>query len=314
MAALPPEGALASPDAAFREHRRALWGLVYRLTGCAADADDLVQETFVRYLERPPPGGGDLRPWLVRVAMNLGRDRLRARRRRGYDGTWLPSPVETDGEEIVLPETAESSEARYDRLESVSFAFLLALEALTPLQRAALLLRDVFDYSTEEAAEALGVRAANVKTTLHRARRRMADYDRARERPSPELKDRTRAALERFMAALASRDAAAVEGLLAEDVRMVNDGGGEFFAARVPVVGRAKVAMFNLRVTGGLDADARFAVREVNGLPALIAEYPNASGKLAPRITLHVEADEGGAIRRIYSVLATRKLTALRPV
>src|SRR5262249_22279358 len=139
--------------AEFQAHRSFLWSLCYRLTGCAADADDLVQETFVRALEKPPARTDEpWRPWLVRVALNLGRDLLgRRRRRRGTP--WLPSPIGTDDEPPSFEPAAGSQgcpAARYDLLESVSFAFLLALEALTPGQRAVLLLRDVFDYGVAE--------------------------------------------------------------------------------------------------------------------------------------------------------------------
>src|SRR5262245_40278849 len=174
--------ATAAADA-LEPHRRHLWGLCYRMTGNAADADELVQETFVRALERPPARTDQpWRPWLVRVAMNLSRDLLRRRRRSPYRGTWLPSPIET-GEDEAAPayeisgSSGASTEGRYELLESVSFAFLLALEALTPTQRAVLLLRDVFDYSVHEVADALGLSEANVKVTHHRARRAMATYD-----------------------------------------------------------------------------------------------------------------------------------------
>ena len=130
----------------FRAHERFIWGLCYRMAGNAADADDLAQETFVRAWERPPARTDEpWRPWLVRVAMNLSRDLLRRRKRRGYEGPWLPSPIET-GDEFTPPSYEPVDEegnpaARYDMLESASFAFLLALEALTPAQRAVLLLR-----------------------------------------------------------------------------------------------------------------------------------------------------------------------------
>ena len=158
-----------------------------RLSGsraARADADDIVQETFLRAMARPPVRT-DLpwRPWLVRVALNLGRDLLRARRRRGYPGPWLPSPVPLDRSRAAHLRPAgsdESPHARYDLVESVSFAFLLALEALTPAQRAVLLLRDVLDYSVKETAKALRMTAANVKTTHLRARRAMASYERDR--------------------------------------------------------------------------------------------------------------------------------------
>ena len=160
----------------FDKHKRVLWGMCYRMTGSASDADDIVQDTFVKALERPPTDmDAPLRPWLVKVAINLSRDRLRRRRRREYCGPWLPSPVLTDGEDQSqldhLTSTEDSAGVRYERMESVTLAFLLALEALTPAQRAVLLLRDVFDYSTTETAEALDMSEANIKVTLHRARR-----------------------------------------------------------------------------------------------------------------------------------------------
>ena len=134
----------------FDEHKRFLWGMCYRMTGSAADADDLVQDTFVRALEKPPSDmDAPLRPWLIKVAMNLSRDQLRRRRRREYFGPWLPSPVFTEGDDAFpvdhTPVSESTAVTRYDLMESVSMAFLLALEALTPAQRAVLLLRDVFD-------------------------------------------------------------------------------------------------------------------------------------------------------------------------
>ncbi|HUI26376.1 MAG TPA: sigma-70 family RNA polymerase sigma factor, partial [Candidatus Kryptonia bacterium] len=184
--------ATASVADLFHQHRQFLWGLCYRMTGSAADADDLVQETFVRAIEHPPARPDEpWRPWLVRVAMNLGRDWLRRRKRRSYVGPWLPAPIET-GDEASPPafeplvDGEHTTEGRYDLLESVSFAFLLALEALTSQQRAVLLLRDVFDYSVRDTATALAMSQPNVKTTHHRARRAMRDYDRTRSVPTRE--------------------------------------------------------------------------------------------------------------------------------
>ncbi len=303
---------------AFGEHRRFLWGLCYRLTGSAADADDLVQETFVRAMERPPARTDEpWRPWLVRVALNLGRDLLRRRRRRGYTGPWLPAPIET-GDDVAPPavepvvDARHTTEGRYDLLESVSFAFLLALEALTPLQRAVLLLRDVFDYTVEEAADALGVSAANVRTTHHRARRAMAAYDRRRCVPGRDLQQRTRAALERFLAALTQGDLPAVEAMLADDVEARSDGGGEFQAARRPIRGRSRVARFywNLARRGG--QAARITLRMLNGLPAAVVELAPAGDRLAPRFVTRVDVDADGRIVAVHSVLASAKLTAIR--
>ena len=136
----------------------------------------------MRALTRPPADRDRAwRPWLVRVAVNLGRDLLRRRRRRGgYEGQWLPSPLETEPPSHEPADETGNPAARYDMLESVSLAFLLALEALTPMQRAALLLRDVFDYSARETARALGISEANARTTHLRARRALAAYEATR--------------------------------------------------------------------------------------------------------------------------------------
>jgi RNA polymerase sigma-70 factor (ECF subfamily) len=300
---------------AFRAEERFLWGVCYRMTGCAADADDLVQETFARALERPPPDRDrPLRPWLVRVAMNLARDLLRRRRRRAYPGPWLPSPVAL--EEPVLEDRDGrplTAEGRYGSLESVSFAFLLALEALTPRQRAVLLLRDVFDVSVREAAAALGVSEDNVKTLHLRARRAMRAYDRARMPPTAGLQARTRDALHRFVAALGARDQAALEALLAAEVRMLSDGGGEFAAARVPVCGRARVARVWVRLAARRTAPGRVRFPVLNGLPAIVAEDVAVGPRDAPRLVIVCGLDGEGRIATMYNVLAPRKLTALAP-
>ena len=138
-------------------HQPLLWRLCYRMTGSAADADDLVQETFVRAIAQPPRDQErDLRPWLVQVALNLSRDHLRRRKRRAYEGPWLPAPIETEGFSLEA-----HPEARYSELESVSSAFLLALEALSPRQRAVLLLCDVLGYS--ESLEAVSLTATSTE-------------------------------------------------------------------------------------------------------------------------------------------------------
>jgi RNA polymerase sigma-70 factor (ECF subfamily) len=239
------------------------------------------------------------------VAVNLGRDLLRRRRRRRYAGPWLPTPVE----EAVAPAAAGPA-ARYDMAESVSMAFLVALEELSPTQRAVLLLRDVFDYSVREAARALGMGEPNVKTTHLRARRRLAAYDALRVRPTRELQEKTRRALERFLATLSSGNAAEVEALLADDVRSYADGGGEYAAAREVMRGRARVA--SLYVNLGRKVRVTHAeVRSVNGLPAVVADFTDLPKGWPPRALIQCELDDRGLIRRIYSVSASRKLSAV---
>jgi RNA polymerase sigma-70 factor (ECF subfamily) len=292
-------------------HRAFLWGLCYRLTGSAADADDLVQETFVRALSHPPARAGDpWRPWLVRVALNLGRDLLRRRRRQRYDGPWLPSPVETEEAPPSFEPAAESSPAaRYDLLESVSFAFLLALEALTPAQRAVLLLRDVFDYSVRETAEALGFTEANVKTIHLRARRGISAYDRIRQ-PSP-ARAGAEDVLARFLAHLQSGDVKALESLLAKDVRLLSDGGGEFVTALKPVEGRDKVTRLVLGLAAKRILPSGVSFPRLNGAPAVVLDFAGARPPLPPRVVWECRLDGDGRIAELYWISASRKLTAL---
>lgn len=298
--------------------RRLLWGLCYRMTGNAADADDLVQETFVRAIEKPPPRTDEpLRPWLVRVAMNLSRDLLRRRKREGYTGPWLPSPVPTDDEESPAsyePATQgeDSPVARYDLKESISFAFLLALEALTPSQRAVLLLRDVFDYSTSETAEALGITESNAKVVLLRARNRMKEYDKNRAVITPARQEATRLALEQFLLYLSTRDAANLERLLAEDVLSLSDGGGEMNAALNPIRGRNKVLRLILGLAAKTSWEPRFVLRSFNGLPAVLVEDLRSITTNATRYTLHFEVDDSGRISGLHAVLVPRKLSAVK--
>jgi RNA polymerase sigma-70 factor (ECF subfamily) len=294
-------------DAVYREHGRFVWGLCYRMTGSATDADDLVQETFARALASPPrDASAPWRPWLVRVAVNLARDRLRRRKRSPYVGPWLPAPIET-GEQ-----TSEDldPEHRYGLLESVTFAFLMACEALTPRQRAVLLLRDVLDYSVEETARALAMGVPNVKTTHHRARAAMDAYDAARRPPTRVLQDETRAALERFALALSSGDLAEVEALLSPKAITINDTGGDYRAALRVVVGSSRVARLYLGLMKKVPP-GRFVVRVLNGLPALLVEVDNPPPRVAPRLVLRCEIGADGRIDQVHVVLARAKLQAL---
>lgn len=196
-------------------------------------------------------------------------------------------------------------------MESVSFAFLLALEVLSPLQRAVLLLRDVFDYSVRETAEALAVSEANTKTTHLRARRAMAVYESDRQPLTVERRAQTGAALERFLRCVAAGDVPGVEAMLADDARALTDGGGEYHAARVPVIGRARVAAFFIGVTQRVGPLVRFDVRILNGLPAFVGEQDARPG-WAPRVVIEGELDDQGRFKQLYTVLASRKLTAVR--
>jgi RNA polymerase sigma factor (sigma-70 family) len=288
-------------------HRPRIWGLCYRMTGVAADADELVQETFMRALETPPSDlTRDVLPWLVRVATNASRDVLRRRKTQGYVGQWLPAPIEDDalGDEQLAPD------ARYGQAESVSLAFLVALEALTPTQRALIVLRDVLGYSVAETAEVLARSEANVKTSHHRARAALEAYDRERTAPRIPM-EQARAAMMRFMTMVQSGDLDRIASLLAADARAINDGGGEFLAALNPIVSRVHIARFFLGTSKGAElVEAKLKI--YNGLPAIYLVLK----PLRPRVAVHsvhqFDVDPAGEIRAVYSVLATRKLAHLR--
>jgi RNA polymerase sigma factor (sigma-70 family) len=284
-------------------HRRLVWNVAYRITGVAADADDVVQDTFARALVHVPRTDRPLRPWLVTVAANRAKDLLRARRRRSYVGPWLPSPV--PDEALDVDDGQLSPEQRLALKQSAGAAFMVALEQLTPQRRAVLILRDVLECSAQETAAALSMSEDAVKQALHRARRSL---QRAEVRTVDDAHvQRTQATLEKLMVALAARDAGAVERLLAADVRALTDGGGAYFAARVPVVGRAKVANFALRLQE-LTPVTRLDVVMANGLPALdMGLWPKHG--VAPRALLQIHVDDAGRITLITSVVAPRKLT-----
>jgi RNA polymerase sigma-70 factor (ECF subfamily) len=293
----------------YRAEAPFLFGLCYRLTGCAADAEELVQETFARAVAQPPADPS--LPWLVRVAVNLGRDLLRRRRRTPYEGPWLPSPLATGenglpGEESTA---AASAETRYGLLESVSFAFLMAAEALSPPQRATLILRDVLDYSVRETAEVLGLSEANVRITHHRARRCLAGYDARRPPSGGDAVARNQAALVAFVSALERQDLAAMEQLLSSSVRGIADSGGEFAASRKPVLGAAALARLFAGLAARLPRDVRHELHTLNGLPALVSEATSAPRHWALRWVLRCDVDEQGRIQEIHTVLHSRKLS-----
>ena len=288
-------------ETAFTSQRKRLWALCYRMSGCAADADDLVQASFERALSHPPDDlARDLAPWFTRVTINACRDHLRRRKQRGYTGPWLPGPLETRELQDVLVD-ADTPEARYGQLESVSLAFLCALEALTPNQRAVLVLRDVLDLSVQETAEALDVRAPVVKTTLHRARAALSSYDAGRVALTPERQQAMQSALEAFMVHLAARNTDALRLLLTEDVIAVNDAAGEYVAAKRLVHGRDKVLLFcrkTMRPARGFHACT------LNGTPAMLADLVDGQARWPRRVAVWIELDALGRITRVNTAMA----------
>jgi RNA polymerase sigma-70 factor (ECF subfamily) len=317
VAASAPAARVAELEGLFRGQRSRLWGLAYRLTGSAEDAEDVVQEAFVRLVAKPPAVAiAELGPWLARVATNLGIDALRRRKRRAYVGPWLPSPVETaEPDPLEALATAEPDpETRYGLAESATSAFLVALEALSPRQRAVLLARDVLGHSARETAELVGTSEGSVRVLHLRARRALEAYDAERCIPTPALQERHRAALQRFLDCLLAEDATGLEAILAESVRTVTDAGGEYTALATPLVGRARVArLYLVAAVNRRDAGTRTEIRLLNGLPAAVITLEQPVRRQAPRTVLRCELDDAGRIRLVHAILAPRKLAALAP-
>lgn len=290
------------------QERCYLRGVAYRITGSVADAEDVVQESFARALAHPPKQQQEpMRPWLLRVTCHLAIDLLRKRKRRVYVGPWLPSPI-SEGE--IEP---ESQSARYAARESLTFAFLLAMEALTPKQRAVLVLRDVLDLDVRETANALHLRESNVKVLHLRARQRLAGYDAQRVDTSRSARERVQQTLHQFLIAVASGNVEQVAALLADDVVLLNDGGGKYLAARKPVQGARLVSKFFINITRGTDpAQVSIETPELCGLPALYVRNAVTMPNTAPASVLGISLNPAGQIVAMYQVLIESKLTGVK--
>ncbi len=301
-------------DKIVKEHREHLWGLCYRITGDAAESEDLVQETFRRLVERPPADtNSPLRPWLTTVATRLAIDALRRRKRRAYPGSWLPSALLTDAppelaERAVEAVDPEDAEHRFELAESTSLAFLVALEVLDARQRAVVVLRDVFGYSGPEVAALLETSPQNVRVILHRARKALEPYAQRRCVPSPELVERTRQACARLFGALVRGDADAVLACLHDEAVSVSDSGGRYKSATKDVRGADRVA----RLLLGLGKhNTAASIREVfvNGVPGMRIEVADPAPRVAPVVVIQVDVDDHDRITTVRLLLNPDKLT-----
>ncbi|WP_324194379.1 RNA polymerase sigma-70 factor [Nocardia blacklockiae] len=253
--------------AEFESHRPRLFALAYRMLGAASEAEDAVQETYLRW-ERTERGEiRSAEAWLTTIVVNVCRswlDSARARR-ESYVGPWLPEPVRTEGGELGPLESAEQREL-------VSLAMLTLLERLSPVERAVFVLREGFGYTHGEIAEMLALSEANSQQLYSRARRRVRTGN-ARFAAEPR---QARQLFERFLAAARSGDLAALERMLAADVVATADGGGEVTAARRPVTGATSVARYLAGLLARDIPGLALTFEEVNGAPAVVARVEGA--------------------------------------
>ena len=277
---------------AFEAQRPRLKRLAYRMLGSVSEAEDAVQDAWLRW-DRAGAGVADPAAWLVRATTRICIDRLRAAKaeRAAYRGPWLPEP-------LIEPLTAEDP---VERAEDVSVAFLLALERLSPLERAVFLLHDVFDEDYGSVAETLGRSEAAVRQLASRAREHVQD---ARPRFSVDARQAQKLAAA-FMAAAASADPAALAELLTEDAVMVTDGGGKRKAALRVLVGRDDILrlLAGLAWRHGMPLFERAEAVRVNGLPGLLLHLADGPETIA------LEPGPDGRIAAIYAIRNPEKLT-----
>ncbi|MEU4547719.1 RNA polymerase sigma-70 factor [Nonomuraea dietziae] len=284
-------GRMESATEAFVAHRNLLFTVAYEMLGSAADAEDVLQETWLRWMKVDLGQVHDQRAYLVRITTRQSLNRLRTmkRRKETYVGPWLPEPL------LTAPDVAEDAELA----ESLSMALMLVLETLSPTERAVFVLREVFDVSYEEIAAAVDKSPVAVRQIAHRARRHV-DARRPREAVSA---SQTRAVLETFQHAIETRDVQGLLDVLAAEVVLVSDGGGVKRAAPRPVIGAEKVARMYLGSSAKVEAVITCDATVVNGNPALAVRLDGElDGVLAIRV-------EDARITGLYYVRNPEKLT-----
>jgi len=278
---------------AFLAHRNLLFTVAYEMLGSAADAEDVLQETWLRWAGVDLGIVRDQRAYLVRITTRQALVRLRTlgRRRESYVGPWLPEPL------LTAPDVAEDVELA----DSVSMAMLLVLETLAPTERAVFVLREVFDVAYDEIAEAVGKSPAAVRQIAHRARAHVA----ARRPRGVVSAAETRAALEAFQRAADTGDLQRLLDILAPDVVFLSDGGGVVQAVLKPVVGAGRVARLLAVGLRRIAAAAALQPAQVNGYPALILRL---NGEIGAVIAVRLD---DGLITGLYSVSNPEKLSHL---
>jgi RNA polymerase sigma-70 factor (ECF subfamily) len=292
-----------SATASFEQHRPHLFDVAYRMLGSVAEAEDILQEAWLRWAQAERDGIDDARAFLTTVVSRLAIDRLRSaqRRRETYVGPWLPEPLPT----WTTPRRGGDlgPEDAADLADSLTFAFLTMLDQLHPDERAVLLLHDVFGYQFGEVAAMVDRSEAACRQLASRARRRLRRVDDdslapARTRPPVEHVDR-------FLAALAVGDVPEVLAVLAPDVVLVSDGGPDHHAARRPVRGPDRVSRLLVNVASRMPAGATVALREINGEPGVIVSVAGV-----PFATLGLAGGPHG-IDRVWLVRNPTKLAHL---
>jgi RNA polymerase sigma-70 factor (ECF subfamily) len=273
----------------FEEYRSLLFAMAYRMLGSAMEAEDIVQEAYLRYRATPPESIRTLKSFLTTIVHHLCLDHLKSAQaqRETYVGPWLPEPIITSDGASPLSPLRQIAER-----ESISMAFLVLLESLSPLERSVFLLREVFDYEYAEIAQITGRDEAACRQLFSRAKKHIREQ-RPRFPASPEAHAKM---VGRFMETFTAGDIDGLMSLLAEDVTVWSDGGGKVSAARQPIHGRDKVARAAMAIVSHAPEGTTFELTEMNGLPALLIRV---KGQVAGVLMLEVEGDLIRAIRNV---------------
>jgi RNA polymerase sigma-70 factor (ECF subfamily) len=291
----------SDPAASFEPHRRRLLGLAYRMLGSMADAEDAVQETYLRWHAARRDEVSDPRAFLMTTATRICLDMLTSARarREEYVGPWLPEPV--------VDTSVLAADSRTELAEDLSIALLLTLERLSPLERAAFLLHEVFDFSFREVAAALDRSEAACRQLAARARARVRAVRPRGAAPNPahsrKLDAQHTQLISAFVAAAQSGDLSTLTQLLASDVRVITDGGGKAAASLNVLDGADRAARFLVGATRkGWRPDFTLRFAAINGLPGVIVDGPEG-----PLQTAAFEIEDG-VIRALYVVRNPDKL------
>ena len=281
----------------FTTDRPLLFSIAYRMLGSASDAEDVLQDAWMRYRGADETSIRSPKAFATTIVSRLCLDRLKSARaaREEYIGPWLPEPVLTS--EVKTPD------ALLQRAESVTLAFLVLLEKLSPEERAVFLLKDIFEYEHAEVAEMLDISPENSRQLLHRAKEQLAAG-------KPQMTGTTasrREVAERFARAFSSGNGLELTEILAQDVGMWSDGGGKALAARRPLVGREEVlnflvGLYRTAQTSGVVRDASLQIEDVNAEPALVIRVGSHLD------SIFVFSVEGGQISAIRVVRNPDKL------
>jgi RNA polymerase sigma-70 factor (ECF subfamily) len=292
----PAEGS-AERAAVFERYRARIFGLAYRMLGSVDDANDLTQETYLRWHRADATAIDAPEGWLVAVVTRLAIDRSRRAtvERRSYVGNWLPEPLAIDA--------APPPDRRAELASDLSMAFLVLLERLAPEERAAFLLREVLGAEYAEVARVLEKSEAACRQMVHRARMRVRE-ERTR---FPVAADATHALVERFLQALATEDQEALLAVVAPDATFVSDGGGRVTAARRIIQGASRIARLFLGLERKWRSVMRHEIAWLNGEPALLTY---ADGQIVATTSFDTDGDR---LVGFYRVLNPEKLRHLAP-